>query len=93
MTSSMVDYFQLAAYDDLSESEDSPSSPDKKSLRVEGKKITPQKQESVSEAESTTTGQGFDTEAEMARSFVLSGWADVEDLDTFISLFDRRSVQ
>ncbi|PIO76405.1 hypothetical protein TELCIR_01521 [Teladorsagia circumcincta] len=28
----------------------------------------------------------------MARSFVLSGWADVEDLDTFISLLDRRSV-
>ncbi|VDK46697.1 unnamed protein product [Cylicostephanus goldi] len=92
MTSSMVDYFQLAAYDDLSESEDSPSSSDKKDLRIDGKKIDCQKQESVSEAESTTTGQGFDTEAEMARSFVLSGWADVEDLDTFISLLDRRTI-
>ncbi|KAK6745092.1 hypothetical protein RB195_011663 [Necator americanus] len=92
MTSSMVDYFQLAAYDDLSESEDSPSSLDKKDLRIEGKKIQCEKQGSVSEAESATTGQGFDTDAEMARSFVLSGWADVEDLDTFISLLDRRTV-
>ncbi|KAL6725987.1 hypothetical protein Aduo_008001 [Ancylostoma duodenale] len=93
MTSSMVDYFQLAAYDDLSESEESPSSADKKEgLRIDGKKIECQKQESLSEAESAATGQGFDTDAEMARSFVLSGWADVEDLDTFISLLDRRTI-
>ncbi|RCN45432.1 hypothetical protein ANCCAN_08582 [Ancylostoma caninum] len=93
MTSSMVDYFQLAAYDDLSESEESPSSTDKKEgLRIDGKKIECQKQESLSEAESAATGQGFDTDAEMARSFVLSGWADVEDLDTFISLLDRRTI-
>ncbi|KAK5984237.1 UPF0518 protein, partial [Trichostrongylus colubriformis] len=92
MTSSMVDYFQLC--DDLSESEESPSSSERKDqdLQVVGKKIQCQKQDSISEPESAATGQGFDTEAEMARSFVLSGWADVEDLDTFISLLDRRSV-
>uniref|UniRef100_A0A0N4YUH2 UPF0518 protein (inferred by orthology to a C. elegans protein) n=1 Tax=Nippostrongylus brasiliensis TaxID=27835 RepID=A0A0N4YUH2_NIPBR len=93
MSSSMVDYFQLC--DDLSESEDSPTSSERKDqeeLKIVGKKISCQKQESVSEAESTATGQGFDTDAEMARSFVLSGWADVEDLDTFISLLDRRTV-
>ncbi|XGW15153.1 hypothetical protein V3C99_000994 [Haemonchus contortus] len=93
MSSSMVDYFQLC--DDLSESEESPSSSERKDqdLEVIGKKIPCQKQESISEPESATTnGQGFDTDAEMARSFVLSGWADVEDLDTFISLLDRRSV-
>ncbi|EPB71682.1 hypothetical protein ANCCEY_09230 [Ancylostoma ceylanicum] len=61
-------------------------------LRIDGKKIECQKQESLSEAESAATGQGFDTDAEMARSFVLSGWADVEDLDTFITLLDRRTI-
>ncbi|KAK6058388.1 hypothetical protein COOONC_04042, partial [Cooperia oncophora] len=92
MSSSMVDYFQLC--DDLSESEESPSSSERKDqdLQVIGKKISCQKQDSISEPESAATGQGFDTDAEMARSFVLSGWADVEDLDTFISLLDRRSV-
>ncbi|KAK6022955.1 hypothetical protein OSTOST_11327 [Ostertagia ostertagi] len=92
MSSSMVDYFQLC--DDLSESEESPTSSERKDqdLQVIGKKIPCQKQDSISEPESAATGQGFDTEAEMARSFVLSGWADVEDLDTFISLLDRRSV-
>ncbi|KAJ1357502.1 hypothetical protein KIN20_015667 [Parelaphostrongylus tenuis] len=93
MSSSMVDYFQLAACDDLSESEESPSSSERKDLKLVGKKISCTKRESVSEAESVNTGRGgFDTDAEMAKSFVLSGWADVEDLDTFISLLDRRTV-
>lgn len=93
MSSSMVDYFQLAACDELSESEESPSSYERKDLKTVGEKIPCTKRESVSEAESVNTGRGgFDTDAEMAKSFVLSGWADVEDLDTFISLLDRRTV-
>ncbi|CAJ0580916.1 unnamed protein product, partial [Mesorhabditis spiculigera] len=92
MTSSMVDYFQLVAYDDLSD--DPPSSPERSKVQTKpmnghsnGGELMSEREEK-SEAESSA--RGFDTDAEMARSFVLSGFGDVEDLDTFKSLLDRR---
>ncbi|PAV77676.1 hypothetical protein WR25_23514 [Diploscapter pachys] len=94
MTSSMIDYFQLATYDDLSESDESPRGSVGKepgqSKKID-QKPNPAKRSESDDANSLTA-RGFDTDAEMARSFVLSGWEKVEDLPTFVSLLDMRTL-
>ncbi|CAD6188257.1 unnamed protein product [Caenorhabditis auriculariae] len=66
MTSSMVDYFQIASLDDLSESDDQMTNT----------------QMTVVEPE---------TDGEMMNSFILSGWQDVEDKETLLSLLGKRA--
>ena len=35
------------------------------------------------------TDSGTDSDSAMARSFVLSGWSDIDDMETFLSLLDK----
>ncbi|CAJ0942772.1 unnamed protein product, partial [Mesorhabditis belari] len=92
MTSSMVDYFQLVVYDDLSD--DPPSSPERHKSNSDENSFSKTNRGSPKDerSEAESSARGFDTDAEMARSFVLSGFGEVEDLDTFMSLLDRRSI-
>ncbi|CAI4229186.1 unnamed protein product [Auanema sp. JU1783] len=87
MTSSMVDYFQFAAFDDTSDSEESPGSPGRK----EKSKC---KMDSVSlDSENDSNGEKrtYDPDVEMAKSFVLTGWSTLDD-EAFIAMIDSQSL-
>uniref|UniRef100_F1KTT5 FHF complex subunit HOOK-interacting protein C-terminal domain-containing protein n=1 Tax=Ascaris suum TaxID=6253 RepID=F1KTT5_ASCSU len=81
------DYFQFA-YDGISESEAEasaarslpPSNNGASRMERDVKRLEQRKDSS------TSGGGGFDTDLEMARSFVLRGWGQVQDLDTFVGL-------
>lgn len=87
MMTSSTDYFQFV-YDGVSESEaESGFVPSNTaSDNVNNNRIT--KAAADSRKQSSTSG-GCDTDVEMARSFVLRGWGQVEDLETFMGLLER----
>ncbi|MFH4984591.1 hypothetical protein AB6A40_011300 [Gnathostoma spinigerum] len=83
MTTS-TDYFQFV-YDGTSESETDNTA----SLRDGTSSSSNQMNNgNLQKRQDSATG-AVDTDAEMARSFVLKGWNEVEDMETFMALLER----
>ncbi|VDK52185.1 unnamed protein product [Anisakis simplex] len=86
------DYFQFAYDGGISESEAESSGvrlvPQKNSSGDAGKSTEQNTKQSDQHNDSSTSG-GFDTDLEMAKSFVLRGWGQVEDMETFMALLER----
>uniref|UniRef100_A0A915Q0L8 FHF complex subunit HOOK-interacting protein C-terminal domain-containing protein n=1 Tax=Setaria digitata TaxID=48799 RepID=A0A915Q0L8_9BILA len=82
MMTSSSDYFQFA-YGELSETDTEAINPN----TIITNDTPPQ---IISDKESlASTNPNCDTDVEVARSFVLRGWGQVEDMDTFMALLDR----
>ncbi|EJW74221.1 hypothetical protein WUBG_14869, partial [Wuchereria bancrofti] len=82
MMTSSSDYFQFA-YGELSETDTEAINPSVVSM-------SGAPAESISDKASlASTSANCDTDIEMARSFVLRGWGQIEDTDTFMALMDR----
>ncbi|OZC05765.1 hypothetical protein X798_07260, partial [Onchocerca flexuosa] len=82
MMTSSTDYFQFA-YGELSETDTEAINPN-----IIG--INEASSQAVSDKGSfASTNATCDTDIEIARSFVLRGWGQVEDTDTFMALLDR----
>ncbi|EFO24916.2 hypothetical protein LOAG_03568 [Loa loa] len=82
MMTSSSDYFQFA-YGELSET-------DTEAINPSTINISEAPLQKVSDKGSVASrNANCDTDIEMARSFVLRGWGQIEDMDTFMALMDR----
>ncbi|MCP9258932.1 POPLD domain protein [Dirofilaria immitis] len=82
MMTSSSDYFQFA-YGELSET-------DTEAINPNAIGMSKVQSQTVSDKGSlANTNANCDTDVEMARSFVLRGWGQIEDTETFMALMDR----
>ncbi|VDN04149.1 unnamed protein product [Thelazia callipaeda] len=80
MMTSSSDYFQFA-YGELSETDTEVVNPDTANSKKDSTKTVSDKENSSS--------ANCDTDIELTQSFVLRGWGQVEDVNTFMALLDR----
>uniref|UniRef100_A0A183V0S7 DUF5917 domain-containing protein n=2 Tax=Toxocara canis TaxID=6265 RepID=A0A183V0S7_TOXCA len=82
------DYFQFA-YDGISESEAETSAVRPMPLTNDSASQLGQNVRQSEQRKDSSASGGFDTDLEMARSFVLRGWGQVQDMDTFMGLLEH----